>query len=111
MLFSPSPPNLKSPPCPTLREGWGRLGGLRRGRGDVDLLINDLVNRYALNCIIYQIDRGTRIYFNKALMNILQSIVLPYIIPSMKYKLGSAPLIFFAEQISLNGFFKGPGSA
>jgi hypothetical protein len=92
------------------------VGGLRRGRGDVDLLINDLVNRYALNCIIYQIDRGTRIYFNKALMNILQSIVLPYIIPSMKYKLGSAPLIFFAEQISLNGcvaarVFKGPGSA
>jgi hypothetical protein len=38
--------------------------------------------------LIALLDRGVRIYLDKALMNILKLIILPFIVPSMKYKLG-----------------------
>jgi hypothetical protein len=73
-------------------------------RSDVDLLIGalTLVNQYGLHCIIQLRTRGARIYLDKASFNILgimsappspasaerRSIVLLYILHSIKYKLG-----------------------
>lgn len=51
---------------------------------DVDLLINVLVNRYAPNCTIYQIDRVARIYLKKASINILVLIIYYIIVLPIK---------------------------
>jgi hypothetical protein len=55
---------------------------------DVNLLKNALINRYDLHCTIHKTDRGPRIYLNKTSMINLKQIILPYIVPSMRYKLG-----------------------
>jgi hypothetical protein len=46
------------------------------------------LNSLRLRSLIALLDRGVRIYLDKASMNILKLIILPFIVPSMKYKLG-----------------------
>ena len=51
------------------------------------LLVETLTNKYSLHCTIHSTDKGDRIYIDKKSMNILVPIVLPHIVPSMRYKL------------------------
>lgn len=55
---------------------------------DVVRLINVLIIRYNLNCTIHTPRAGQyRIYISKNCLESLQEIVLPYMIPSMLYKI------------------------
>jgi hypothetical protein len=54
----------------------------------IDLLVNALSNKYNLKCTIHSTNKGPRIYLDKASTNIIRTIVLPHIVPSMYYKLG-----------------------
>jgi hypothetical protein len=54
---------------------------------DVDLLVKALTNRYKLVCTIHNTKNGPRIYINKNSTDIVRSIVLPHLVPSMYYKL------------------------
>ena len=55
---------------------------------DVDLLITALNEKFNLDCSIHSTDKGPRIYINKKSMEILRPLVLVYIVPSMRYKIG-----------------------
>ena len=55
---------------------------------DVVRLINVLIIKYRLNCTLHT-DRGRfRVYINKNSMPLLITIIKPYMVPSMLYKLG-----------------------
>lgn len=55
---------------------------------DIILLMNVLIIRYGLICSIHKIGKiQYRIYINAKSKNKLREIVMPYIVPSMLYKL------------------------
>lgn len=56
---------------------------------DVDKLITMLNNSYGLNCFISERKQGLyKIVIAKEYVKLLQTIVLPHVIPNMKYKIG-----------------------
>ena len=55
---------------------------------EVKLLVNMLTKLYNLNCTVQTIDGRYSIYITKECMPKLRDILLPYMHPSMKYKLG-----------------------
>ena len=55
---------------------------------EVKLLTNMLTKLYNLNCTIQNIEGRYSIYITKESIPKLRDILLPYILPSMKYKLG-----------------------
>lgn len=57
---------------------------------DVNLLIKVLTDKYGLYCTIHQTKNGPRIYIDKNSTNLLRPIVLPYIVPSLKYKIDNS---------------------
>lgn len=54
---------------------------------DVVRLINVLIIKYRLKCTLHMSDNKPRIFISSKSMDLLTSIINPYIIPSMKYKL------------------------
>jgi len=54
---------------------------------DVVRLINVLIIKYRLKCTLHMSDNKPRICISSKYMDLLTSIINPYIIPSMKYKL------------------------
>jgi hypothetical protein len=55
---------------------------------DVIMLTNVLIIKYQLDCTILQVKTGQyRIYIKANSMDRLRQIILPYIIPSMLYKI------------------------
>jgi len=54
---------------------------------DVVRLINVLIIKYRLKCTLHMSDNKPRIFISSKSMDLLTSIIYPYIIPSMKYKL------------------------
>ena len=50
-------------------------------------LINVLIIKYRLKCTLHMTDNKPRIFISSKSMDLLTSIINPYIIPSMKYKL------------------------
>lgn len=54
---------------------------------DVVRLINVLVIRYRLKCTLHMANNKPRIFISSKFMVLLKSIINPYIVPSMKYKL------------------------
>ena len=54
---------------------------------DVVRLINVLIIKYRLKCTLHMTDNKPRIFIRSKSMDLLTSIINPYIIPSMKYKL------------------------
>nr|UED14366.1 hypothetical protein [Ophiocordyceps sp.] len=55
---------------------------------EVKSLVCILIKLYNINCTIQKVDGRYSIYITKQSISILRSILLPYILPSMKYKLG-----------------------
>jgi hypothetical protein len=55
---------------------------------EVKLLANMLVKLYGLNYTIQNIEGHYSIYITKDSIPKLRNLVLPYVVPSMKYKLG-----------------------
>ena len=55
---------------------------------EVKLLVNMLTKLYNLNCTVQKIEGRYSIYITKESISRLRSILLPYILPSMRYKLG-----------------------
>lgn len=54
---------------------------------DVVRLINVLIIKYRLKCTLHVIDNKPSIFISSKSMYLLTSIINPYIVPSMKYKL------------------------
>ena len=55
---------------------------------EVKLLVNILTKLYNLNCTVQKIEGRYSIYITKESIPKLRNILLPYILPSMRYKLG-----------------------
>jgi len=55
---------------------------------DEDLLVSALINNFNISCSLYNTNKGSRMYINKASTNNLRPLVLEHFVPSMKYKLG-----------------------
>jgi len=73
-------------------DGTALSGGIRIGTysftvEDVVRLINVLIIKYRLKCTLHMIDKRPRIFISSKSMDLLISIINPYIVPSMKYKL------------------------
>jgi len=73
-------------------DGSSVSGGLRISTDDftvIDVirLINVLIIKYRLKCSLHINNHRPRIYIHTSSMGLLKSIVDPYIVPSMKYKL------------------------
>jgi hypothetical protein len=54
---------------------------------DVVRLINVLIIKYRLKCTLHMSDNKPRIFISSKSMDLLTSIINPYIVPSMRYKL------------------------
>lgn len=73
-------------------DGSAVSGGLRLSTDSFTIieavkLINVLIVRYRLKCTLHIISGKPRIFISLTSMKLLKSIVDPYIVPSMKYKL------------------------
>lgn len=56
---------------------------------DINLLLTALKKNFNIDSTIHNTDKGPRIYINKNDMNIIRPLIEDYIVPSMKYKIGS----------------------
>nr|QBM09620.1 hypothetical protein [Dactylella sp.] len=73
-------------------DGSGTASGLRISTDsfsvkEVVLLINVLIIKYGLKCSLNMIGGKPRIYISSSSLELLKSIINPFIVPSMQYKL------------------------
>lgn len=63
-------------------------------RQDMDKLVNILNNRYGLMCSFYTREEGLyRIVINTQCVELLQTIVSPFMLPSLKYRVGMRRIV------------------
>jgi hypothetical protein len=76
-------------------DGSAMSGGLRISTDSFTVieavkLINVLIIKYRLICTLHMQNGKPRIFISSKSMGLLKSIIAPYIVPSMKYKLEGA---------------------